>query len=112
MFKPAEAPKNMAPVDTTTTAVAVSLESAKGNHLTGSRRLALDGFHRTLVFTVLLMSGLGNIVQKASDIGNYLDDKLFGRNETVITFNEVKRIDPSVPLPWLTFPFSPCCLFF
>jgi hypothetical protein len=32
--------------------------------------------------------------QKASDVGNYLDDRLFGRNETVVTLNEVKRIDP------------------
>jgi hypothetical protein len=35
LFKPAEAPKNMAPVDTTTTAMALSSESARGNHLTG-----------------------------------------------------------------------------
>jgi hypothetical protein len=35
MFKPAEAPQNMAPVDTTTTAVSLAPESAQGNNLTG-----------------------------------------------------------------------------
>jgi inosine-uridine nucleoside N-ribohydrolase len=37
LFKPADAPKNMAPIDTTTTAVAVSSETSQGNHLTGNR---------------------------------------------------------------------------
>jgi hypothetical protein len=40
-----------------------------------------------------LMSS-GNIKQRVSDVGNYLDDRLFGRNETVVTLNAVKSIDP------------------
>jgi hypothetical protein len=42
LFKPAEAPKNMAPIDTATTAVALSSESAQGNHLSGYRELRAD----------------------------------------------------------------------
>jgi hypothetical protein len=90
LFKPADAPKNMAPIDTTTTAVAVSSETSQGNHLTGNRTHLFSA----LIYNFFLKFIPGNIKQKASAVGNYLDDRLFGRNETVLTLNEVKRIDP------------------
>jgi hypothetical protein len=82
----------MAPADTTTTAVSLAPESAQGKNLTGWKS-ALSFFRPQLQKCSKIVS-VGKLKQGASDVGNFLDDRLFGRNETVLTLNEVKRIDP------------------